>query len=92
MNKKYLIQAICEHASDTLTHKQVDCMLNHLATVIYEQLANDESVMLPGIGKFSVTERAARRGRNPRTGEDILIPAARVPKFKAVKAFKDGIV
>jgi DNA-binding protein HU-beta len=54
-------------------------------------LKNGDSVTLVGFGTFSVSDRAARTGRNPRTGEAITIPASKSPKFKAGKALKDAL-
>ncbi len=58
---------------------------------IVSALKNSDEVSIPGLGKFSVSRRAARKGRNPATGEEITIPAANVPKFKAAKALKDAV-
>lgn len=91
MNKAELIEAIQNHG-DSLSKKTVDNVLNHLATVVQEELANDGEVTIPGLMKLSVTERAERQGRNPQTGEPMTIADKRVPKMKALKAFKDGIV
>jgi nucleoid DNA-binding protein len=54
-------------------------------------LKKDEKVTLVGFGTFSVSKRKARKGRNPRTGKEIKIPARKVPKFSAGKAFKDAV-
>ncbi|NOR71607.1 MAG: HU family DNA-binding protein [Methylomarinum sp.] len=91
MTKAELIEAILNH-DDSISKKTIDNVLNHLATVIHQELANGGEVTLPGLIKLSVTERAARQGRNPRTGAVVDIPAKRVPKMKALKALKDGIV
>lgn len=92
MKKAELIESILDHCPTAGTKKSVELMLDGLATTVQEALANGREVTLPGLGKFSVTERAERAGRNPQTGEPMTIPAARVPKFKAAKALKDGIV
>jgi len=91
MKKSELIDAIQDLDTD-ISKKTIDNVLNHLSTVVHDELANDGEVTLPGLMKLSVTERAARQGRNPQTGEAITIEAKRVPKMKALKAFKDGIV
>ncbi len=91
MNKQELIESIHNH-DDNISKKTIDRVLNHLASVVHEELANDGEVTLPGLGKFSIIYRAERQGRNPATGEVITIPAARAPKFKAGKVFKDNIV
>ena len=58
---------------------------------ISEALAAGEKVALVGFGTFEVSERAAREGRNPRSGETMSIPASKMPKFKAGKALKDMV-
>ena len=63
------------------------CMISNGKTT----LAKGDSVQLIGFGSFSVKERAAREGRNPRTGETVKIAAAKVPAFKAGKALKDKV-
>ena len=70
-----------------------DCMLvlDSVLDTITETLATGEDVMLFGFGKFEVRERAARTGRNPQTGAEMKIDAAKVPAFKAGKALKDLI-
>ena len=65
----------------------VDCILG----AIKDALANGDRVSLIGFGTFSVKERAARQGRNPRTGDTIQIAAKNVPSFKAGKALKDAV-
>ncbi len=69
----------------------VETVLKTAADVITAALSEGGEAVLPGIGKLSVTTRAARTGRNPATGEEIAIPAKRVPAFKAVKALKDAV-
>lgn len=58
---------------------------------ITETLSNDEKVQIIGFGTFEVRERAARKGRNPQTGDEIEIPASKVPAFKAGKALKESV-
>ena len=65
----------------------VDCVL----ASITDALENGDSVSLIGFGTFKVTERKARQGRNPQTGQEIYIPASKVPKFTAGKALKDAV-
>ncbi|RLA24905.1 MAG: HU family DNA-binding protein, partial [Gammaproteobacteria bacterium] len=67
MTKAELINAICDHG-DNLPKGTVDNVLNHLATVVHDELANDGEVTIPGLVKLSVVERAERQGRNPQTG------------------------
>lgn len=89
MNKTELIDAVAEGAdiSKAAATRAVDTMLNSIS----KSLANGDQVTLVGFGTFSVKDRAARTGRNPRTGEPINIPAAKVPGFKAGKALKDAV-
>ena len=65
--------------------------MDALISAIEEELKKGEKVQLVGFGTFEVSERAARTGRNPRTGTEIKIDAAKAPKFKAGRAFKDAI-
>ncbi len=89
MNKTELIDAVAEGAdiSKAAATRAVDTMLDSIS----KSLANGDQVTLVGFGTFSVKDRAARTGRNPRTGEPINIPAAKVPGFKAGKALKDAV-
>ena len=68
-----------------------DASLTALFEVIGESLARGESVSIPGFGTFSVKERAARQGRNPRTGEAIAIPASKAASFKPGKGLRDAV-
>lgn len=88
MNKSELINAI---AAAGLSKKDAGIALDAAVTAISEALAKGESVQLVGFGTFSVKERAAREGRNPRTGEIVRIAAAKSPAFKAGKALKDKV-
>ena len=89
MNKSELIEAIAKSAdlSKAAAEKALDGALN----AIKGALKKGSSVTLVGFGTFKVGKRAARTGRNPRTGEAIKIKAARVPKFSAGKALKDAV-
>ena len=96
MNKAQLIEVLVEkhHAKRENFHFQkadMTAVVDGLTEIVQEHLAQGQEVTLPGIGKLSVTERAARSGRNPQTGEELEIPASRAPKFKAAKALKDAI-
>ncbi len=88
MNKSELINAI---AAAGLSKKDAGIALDAAVTAVSEALAKGESVQLVGFGTFSVKERAAREGRNPRTGEIVRIAAAKFPAFKAGKALKDKV-
>lgn len=89
MNKGELIEAVAASAglSRADAGKAVDAVFDSITGA----LASGESVSLLGFGTFSVKERAARTGRNPRTGEPIQIAKANVPGFKAGKALKDAV-
>ncbi|OGA54074.1 MAG: DNA-binding protein HU [Betaproteobacteria bacterium RIFCSPLOWO2_12_FULL_62_13] len=89
MNKADLIDAVAESAglSKAGAQKAIDGAL----AAITSALRNGQSVILVGFGTFKVGKRAARTGRNPRTGAEIAIEAAKVPKFSAGKALKDAV-
>jgi DNA-binding protein HU-beta len=89
VNKTELVEAIAKSAdiSKASATRALDAMLDAVTTT----LRNNDSVTLVGFGTFTVGERAARTGRNPRTKEAIQIAAAKVPKFKAGKALKDAV-
>ena len=89
MNKTELIDHIAESAdlSKAAATRAVDALI----TAVKTTLKKNGSVTLVGFGTFSVGKRAARTGRNPRTGEAIKIKAAKVPKFKPGKALKDAV-
>lgn len=90
MNKKELIDALAEKSG--LTQKAAGSLLDALSAKIAEELKEGGELVLPGIGKFSVLSKEARIGRNPRTGEEVQIPARTVPKFAAAKALKDALL
>ena len=87
MNKAELIAAVAAKTGDT--KKVAEASVNALVEVITEALAEGEKVQLVGFGSFEVRKRAARKGRNPQTKEEIKIPASKAPVFKAGKALKD---
>ncbi len=89
MNKSELINAVASSAD--LTAKDAEAAIDGITTVITNALASGDSVSLIGFGKFDISARAARTGRNPSTGEEIQIAAAKLPKFKAGKALKDAV-
>jgi len=88
MNKGELINAV---AANGLTKKDAETAVNAVFGAIENALAKGDSVQLIGFGTFGVKERAAREGRNPRTGETVKIAAAKVPTFKAGKGLKDKV-
>lgn len=89
MNKAELINAVSEKTG--LSKKDSEKAINATFDTIGESLEAGERVQLVGFGVFDVKERAARMGRNPKTKEEIEIPASRVPTFKAGKALKDVV-
>ncbi len=89
MNRAELIAAIAESAN--LTKKDTEAVLKAFTEVVTEELKNGGKVQLVGFGTFEVSERSAREGRNPKTGETMTIEASRAPKFKAGKALKDAV-
>ena len=89
MNKTELIAAIADQAE--LSKKDSEKALKAFIDVVSEELKKGEKVQLLGFGTFEVSERAAREGRNPQTGETMKIAACKAPKFKAGKALKDAI-
>jgi len=89
MNKTELIATVAEVAA--LSKKDAEKAVNATFDTITAALEAGEKVSLVGFGAFDVKERAARMGRNPRTKEEVEIPATRVPLFKAGKALKDTV-
>ena len=87
MNKSELIAAIA--AKTGATKKDAEATLNAFIDVVTETLTKGDKVQLVGFGSFEVRKRAARKGRNPQTKEEIKIPASKAPVFKAGKALKD---
>lgn len=87
MNKAELIKSIS--AKLGFKKADVEVLVNVIFDEIGDCLAKGEKVRISGFGTFEVRERAARKGRNPQTGEEIDIPASKVPVFKAAKALKD---
>lgn len=87
MNKTELVAAMAEQTN--LSKKDAEAALKAFVDVVSEELKKGEKVQLVGFGTFEVSERAAREGRNPQTGETMEIKASKTPKFKAGKALKD---
>ena len=89
MNKTELVAAIAERTE--LTKKDADQALKAFIDVVGDELSKGEKIQLAGFGTFEVTERAAREGRNPLTGEKMQIKASKAPKFKAMKSLKEKV-
>lgn len=89
MNKTELISEVAQKAN--ITKKDADKIVNAFFTTIETALKAGDKVQLVGFGTFEVRERQARKGRNPQTGQEISIPATKVPAFKAGKALKDAV-
>ena len=87
MNKTELVAAIADQAE--ISKKDAEKALKAFTDVVGEQLKKGDKIQLVGFGTFEVSERAAREGRNPQTGEVMPIAASKSPKFKAGKALKD---
>ena len=89
MNKTELVAAIAEKAG--ISKKDAEASVKAFTDVVAEELKKGEKIQLVGFGTFEVSERAARTGRNPQTGEEMTIAASKSPKFKAGKALKDAV-
>ncbi|KKA43977.1 MULTISPECIES: HU family DNA-binding protein [Salinivibrio] len=89
MNKSELIDHIAEGAD--ISKASANRALDAFVEAVSDTLKSGDQVALVGFGTFSVRERAARKGRNPQTGAEIDIAAAKVPGFKAGKALKDAV-
>ena len=87
MNKTELVSAMMKRTG--ATKKATEESLNAFINIVSEALTKEEKVQLVGFGSFEVRKRAARKGRNPQTKEEIKIPASKAPVFKAGKALKD---
>ena len=89
MNKTELIAAVAEKAD--LSKKDADAAVSAVLGAIPDALKAGDKIQLVGFGTFEVRNRAAKQGRNPRTGETMTVPASKVPAFKAGKALKDAV-
>ena len=89
MNKTELIAAVAEKAE--ISKKDAEKAVKAFTDAVAEELAKGGKVQLVGFGNFELSERPAREGRNPRTGETMTIAASKTPKFKPGKALKDEI-
>lgn len=89
MNKSEFVNAVADAAE--LSKADAASAVDAVIEVIKATLKNGDNLSLVGFGTFEVRERAARTGRNPRTGEAIQIKASKIPSFKAGKALKDAV-
>ncbi|MHB8766714.1 MAG: HU family DNA-binding protein [Deferrisomatales bacterium] len=89
MNKAELIQEAATKAGVKV--KEAEALLDAFVTATEEALAKGDKVSITGFGTFAVSERKARKGRNPQTGKEIEISASRTPRFTPGKALKDGL-
>lgn len=89
MNKNDLVSAMATESG--LTKKDSEVALNAIIASVGEALEQNDKVVLVGFGTFEVRSRKERKGRNPRTKEEMTIPATKVPVFKAGKGLKDSV-
>lgn len=89
MNKTELVAAVAEQAG--LSKKDAEAAVKAFTDVVSDALKKGDKIQLVGFGTFEVSERAAREGRNPQSGEPMKIEASKAPRFKAGKALKDMI-
>ena len=89
MNRTEIVAAMAE--ATELSKKDAEAALKAVIDVVTAEMKKGEKVQLVGFGTFEVSERAAREGRNPQTGETMTIAASKSPKFKAGKALKDAV-
>jgi DNA-binding protein HU-beta len=89
MTKSDLINKVAKEAK--IPRAAAERAVNSFTASITEVLKQGDKITLPGFGTFLTSNRSARKGRNPRTGQEINIPAVRIPKFKAGKGLKDSI-
>lgn len=89
MNKSEFVEAVARKTG--LPKTQVKAVVDACLDTIISTLKGGKSVAFAGFGTFTVASRRARKGRNPRTGEEIRIPAAKVPKFRAGKGLREAV-
>ena len=89
MTKAELIDKVAQDSK--ISKAEASRLLENVLENMTSSLTRGESVTLVGFGTFSVSSRAARKGRNPQTGAEILISASKVPRFKAGKSLKDRV-
>lgn len=91
MNKQELVKAMAEKMPEGTTLKTAEAAVNAFVESVTDALSNNDEVALTGFGSFKISERKARTGRNPQTGETMEIAAKNVPGFKAGKNLKDAV-
>ena len=89
MNKTEFIAAIAEEAG--LSKTDAAKAVKAFTDVVVEEMKKGEKIQLVGFGTFEVSERAERTGRNPQSGKEMVIPASKAPKFKAMKSLKEKV-
>ena len=89
MNKTDLIEQVASQAE--ISSNAAESAVNAVLDTISSSLSKDDSVSITGFGTFAVKHRNERKGRNPRTGEEITIRASKVPSFKAAKALREAV-
>ena len=89
MNKAELVTHVATEAS--VTRATAERLVGAVFSAIADALAREEPVAIAGFGTFATRSRAARRTRNPRTGEPVAVPASTVPSFKAAKALREAV-
>ena len=89
MNKTQFVDAVAQKAN--ISKREAEAAVNAMTAVVADALKGGDKVQLIGFGTFEVKTRAARSGRNPKTGETITIAASKAPTFSAGKALKDAV-
>ena len=89
MNKSEIVAAVADELD--ITRKDAETAVDKIFEKITQALVTGDKVVLSGFGAFEVRERAQREGRDPRTGETIIVPASKTPAFKAGKSLKDAV-
>ncbi|MCR5484598.1 MAG: HU family DNA-binding protein [Clostridiales bacterium] len=90
MNKAELIGAVA--SKENIEKKVAEKAVNAVFTTLTDALASGEKVQIIGFGTFEVRDRAEKKARNPKTGEEVIAPATKVPAFKAGKSLKEAVV
>lgn len=91
LTKAALVEHLVKEMGEGATKKEATAALDALCRVIPAQLVAGNAIVLPGVGTLEVKERGERQGRNPRTNETMVIPASKLPAFKASKVLKDAL-